>query len=443
MKKNKILIGILVSFFMVTCLQNNPLNAETTEQKEASALYLRIDGNISPAEKDLLNRAIQKAETQGFTFLLLGIDTPGGLGKSMRNMVKSVLNAKIPVISWVGPKGARAASAGVFLVASSTIASMSPQTNIGSASPVKMGDKKMSETMSKKIKNDFLGLIRGLAESKDRNVDWYEKAVEEAANITASEAAKQNVIDLLADSPRDLMSKLASGGVKWQGKKIQFSGESIQIEKFEPGLRHSFLSWLLHPQIAYFLLLGGLAGLFFELSNPGSIFPGAFGGLCLLLGLYAMSILPTNVAGLLLIALSLILFLLELAITSFGLLALGGIFGLFMGSIILFRFEYGLMQLSLQSIVPAVLAVALVIALGTYLVTKAQIKPQSTGAQGMLGLRGTIIDWREDRGKAKIRGEIWNVRSSQQLSPGTNVEVTDIKGLNLTVEPISQDEDNF
>ena len=436
MRTNTAIAATFIFLFFFFCLQMQWVNAEIAEKNQTSVLYLRIEGNISPAEKDLLNRAIQQAEKDEYNFLMLGIDTPGGLGTSMRNMVKSILNARIPVITWVGPKGARAASAGVFLVASSTVASMSPQTNIGSASPVKMGDKEMSSTMKKKIKNDFLGLIRGLAESKNRNVAWYEKAVQEAANITASTALQKNVIDMLADSPRDLMAKLAKSDIKWQGKQIQFSEKNISIEQFEPGFRHGFLSWILHPQIAYFLLLGGLAGLFFELSNPGAIFPGAFGGLCLLLGLYAMSILPTNVAGLLLIVLSLILFILELAITSYGLLALGGLFGLFMGSVILFRFEYGFMQLSLQSILPAVLAVGLVIFLGVYLVTQAQIKPQSTGAQGMLGLEGTVIDAQDKQGRAKIRGEIWNVSSSHPLYPGTKIKVNAIDGLNLSVEPI-------
>lgn len=428
---------IFTSIFLLLLSCSLQSFADTAGDKGISVLYLRIQGTINPAVKDLLNQAIQKARAKDYDSLMLGIDTPGGLGSSMRNMVQSILNSPVPIITWVGPRGARAASAGVFLVAASRVAAMSPQTNIGSASPVKMGGKDMSSTMAKKIQKDFLSLIRSVAKSRDRNVSWYQKAVREADNITASEALEKNVIDFVAKSPKMFMHKLSSQGIKWEGKKVRFEPQKVEIVEYQPGMRYSFLSWLLDPQIAYFLLLGGLAGIFFELSNPGSIFPGAFGGICLLLGLYAMSTLPTNAAGLLLIVLSLVLFILELAVASYGLLSLGGLIALFTGSMILFRFEYGFMQLSLQSILPAVLVITIFICLVLYLVTKAQFKSQSTGAQAMLGLEGKIIEWKDGWGKAKIRGEIWNVSSYQQLSPGTHVKVKAIQGLNLIVEPIS------
>jgi membrane-bound serine protease (ClpP class) len=399
-------------------------------------LYARIDGSINPAQEDLLRDALQTCVRQDHAFLLLGIDTPGGLGKSMREMVQTILNAPVPVVTWVGPKGARAASAGVFIVAASMVASMSPQTTIGAASPVAAGGKDIPETMAKKIKNDILSLIRGVAKARGRNVEWYEKAVEEAASITASEAAQNRVVDLVATSPQDLLEQLGSRTVEWDDRSLSFDGQTAELIPYEPGFRHGFLSWLLNPQIAYFLLMGGLAGLFFELSNPGAIFPGVLGGMCLLLGLYAMAILPTNVAGILLILFSLVLFLLEIAVTSFGLLSLGGVLCLFFGSLILFRFEYGMAELPLTVVISTVVGVSLLVAAALFLVTRAQMQPRHTGSEAMLGLTGEVTRWEGRSGQIRVRGELWKARnaSGEPLEPGAVVRVKDMQGLTLIVE---------
>ncbi|WP_244147425.1 NfeD family protein [Desulfovermiculus halophilus] len=412
-----------------------PSPASAADAPQVSVLYARLDGTINPAKKDLLDRAIQTCTEDGHDLLLVGLDTPGGLGQSMREMVKTILNSPVPVAVWVGPKGARAASAGVFLVAASHVAGMSPQTSIGAASPVAMGGKELPETVAKKITNDFVSLIRGAAGAQDRNVDWYEKSVLESVSITANEAVMQQVVEFLALTPRDMLEQIGTRGISIQGRTVSFGPQDAQLTKFEPGFRTTFLSWLLHPQIAYFLLLGGIAGLFFELSNPGSIFPGVFGAVCLLLGLYALAVLPTNAAGILLIFLAMILFILELAVTSYGLLSVGAVVCLFIGSLILFNFEYGFEGLTLQVILPTVLAVSAFILLGLYLVTRAQVRPRQTGSQGMLGLSGQVTSWETEGGKARIRGEIWKVRThdGSQLNPGTQVRVTDVDGLTLTV----------
>jgi membrane-bound serine protease (ClpP class) len=409
--------------------------AAAADNSQMSVLYARLDGSINPAKEDLLQQALRTCAKDGHHVLLLGLDTPGGLGQSMRDMVKMILNAKTPVAVWVGPKGARAASAGVFLVAASSVAGMSPQTNIGAASPVGMGGKEIPETVAKKITNDFVSLIRGVAEAKGRNVDWYEKAVTEAESITAQDAVMLRVVEFLALSPQDMLDQIGTQGLEIQGQKVTFESRDVNLVDFEPGFRISFLSWLLHPQIAYFLLLGGIAGLFFELSNPGTIFPGAFGAICLLLGLYALAVLPTNAAGVLLIFLALVLFILELAVVSYGLLSIGGVACLFFGSMILFKFEYGFTGLSLQVILPTVLAVSAFILFALYLVTKAQVRPRKTGFEGMQGLTGHIISWDHGEGKARIRGEIWKVKpeKNQSYSPGTPVRVTGQDGLTLFV----------
>lgn len=431
---------LALTAFLVLVIWSMALDQTTralTGSDQVSVLYTRIDGSINPAQEDLLQQSIQDCQTNGHDILLIGLDTPGGLGQSMREMLKMILNSPVPVITWVGPRGARAASAGVFLVAASSVAAMSPQTNIGAASPVAMGGRDIPETMAKKIKNDFLSLLRGVADARNRNVDWYEKAVEEAVSITAAEAVMLRVVDLMAVSPEDLLAQVGAKGLDWKGTRISYPAGGFSIVEHDPGFRYSFLSWLLNPQIAYFLLLGGLAGLFFELSNPGSIFPGVFGGICLLLGLYAMAVLPTNVAGLLLILLSMVLFILEIAVTSYGLLSVGAVVCLFIGSLILFDFEYGLGGLPLKVILPTILAMTSFIGLGLYLVTRAQVRPRQSGAEAMIGLRGEVLKWSGQEGHVRIRGEIWRARSSssQALHPGDQVAVTEIEGLKVVVAP--------
>ena len=411
----------------------------TSAARKVRALSVRIQGSINPAQSDLLTSAVEHCQTEGYDLLLLSLDTPGGLGQSMRDMVQTVLNAPVPVATWVGPRGARAASAGTFIVAASGVASMSPETSIGSASPVQAGGKDISETMKKKIENDFVSLIRGVAEDKGRNVEWYESAVRKAASLSASEAAEKNVIDLLAESPEDLMRQIGEQSITLKGEAVTFGPEEYSITAFEPSLRYRIFSWLLHPQIAYFLLLGGIAGLFFELSNPGAVFPGVFGGICLVLGLYAMAVLPVTVAGLLLIFLSVLLFILELAVASYGLLTIAGVVSLFFGSVLLFHFEYGLSSLPLSTILPTVGVVCAAIIFALYLVTRAQLKPRTTGAEAMKGLTGRVTRWEGARGQIMVRGELWRARTANgaALDPDTNVRVMDIQGLYLLVEPVS------
>ena len=429
-------LSALAILFLLAAVWPGPAHA-----RDVQVLSVRIEGSINPAQSDMLTSAIEQCRTEGYDLLLLSLDTPGGLGQTMREMVQAVLNAPVPVAIWVGPRGARAASAGTFLVAAASVASMSPETSIGSASPVQAGGEEVPETMKKKIENDFVSLIRGVASDKGRNVEWYEKAVREAASLSASDALEKNVIDLLADSPEDLMRQIGQRGLALNGEKLTFEPEEFSITAFEPSLRYHIFSWLLHPQIAYLLLLGGIAGLFFELSNPGAVFPGVFGGICLVLGLYAMAVLPVTVAGLLLIFLSVLLFVLELAVTSFGLLTVAGVVSLFFGSILLFNFEYGWGALPLGTILPTVAVVCAAIVFALYLVTQAQLRPQTTGSEAMKGLTGRVNRWEGNTGQIMVRGELWRARSKEggPLSPDDRVRVVDIDGLHLLVEPVSPD----
>ncbi len=426
----------LLFFFLQQLLFSPPA---WTKTKKIRALYFTLHGSINPAQVDLVRGAFSYASTRGFDVIIMGLDTPGGLGESMRKIVKLILNSPVPVAVWVGPRGARAASAGVFIVAASNFATMAPQTSIGAASPVGMGGGDIPKTLEKKIKNDFMSLIRGVARSRGRNIQWYQKAIEEAVSLSAEEAVINRVVDSIAISPMDLMIQWGKRGIVKHGERVTFGKKDFVIYKYNPSFRYKFLSWLLDPQIAYLLLLGGMVGLFFELAHPGVIFPGLFGGICLLLALYALSILPTNVAGLLLIFMAMVLFILEAKIVSYGLLTIGGLISLFLGSTILFRFKYGLSCLPIKTILPTVIVVGGAVSLVMYLAAKVQLKPRTTGKDAMIGLKGEVIEGGEDIGRIRVRGEIWKAREEQgkSLSPGDLVEVMDIDGLTLVVKIIN------
>jgi membrane-bound serine protease (ClpP class) len=398
-------------------------------------LSLTIVGSINPAQVDLLEDAVTVAERDGYRLLVITLDTPGGLGTSMREMVKLMLASPVPIGVWVGPPGASAASAGIFLVAASDVAGMSAQTTIGSAHPVGIGGGEADETQVEKVIRDFLSLVRGIAKARERNVDWYERAVRENANITGEEAVKEKVVEILAPSLESFLEQAGAQGIEFRDETIHFSPEEIRLQTYEPGLRYRVLSWLLDPQIAYFLLLGGLAGLFFELSNPGTFFPGVIGSICLILSLYALAILPTNAAGFLLILLGLLLFLLEIYVSSMGLLSIAGIISLFIGSLVLYRVEYGFPVLPLQTVVATVLGISLLLAAAIYLVTRAQVQKPYLGSQLLVGQRAEVLRWEQGKGQVLVRGEVWTASApGADLRKGDAVRVTSVEGLTLRVE---------
>ncbi len=429
------LLAFMTGLFLSSAASFDLVNSQPTEL-EFSVLYLEIDSAISPAQEDLLEQALEVCAEDGHDMLLVRLDTPGGLAESMRNMVMQILNAPVPVGVWVGPSGARAASAGVFLVAASSISGMAPQSTIGAASPVGSGGEDIPETMAKKVKNDLLSLVRSVATARGRNVEWYQQAVEESVSITASEAAMTRVVEFVASDKNDFMDQVLSRGLVFKDSRLDLSGRTVTFTEHLPGFRYKFLSWLLDPQIAYFLLLGGMAGLFFELTTPGAVLPGVFGGLCLLLGLYAMSVLPTNVAGLLLIIFGLVLFGLEIKIVSFGMLGLAGTASLFIGSVILFKGGQGFDKLPMTSILVTVAGLSLLLGSGVYLIAKASRKDSVVGVSTLIGEAGHVLEWKERKGTILIRGEIWNAvffEENGTLEKGDTVRVREIDGLTLRV----------
>ncbi|RQD68244.1 MAG: nodulation protein NfeD [Desulfonatronovibrio sp. MSAO_Bac4] len=408
------------------------LSADTVQHK---ILTVDIDGPITPAQEELLGDALAKASDEGFINLIVRLDTPGGLAESMRNMVKLILNADVPVTVWVAPDGARAASAGVFLVAAADLAVMSPQSTIGSASPVDISGKDAQDTMAQKIVNDLLSLITSVARERGRNIEWYEAAVLESANLDAQDALQSRVIDIIAGSQEDLLNQMGKRGLVIHGQEINFEAGDIEIVIFEPGLKYKILSWLLHPQIAYLLFLAGMAGLFFEFSNPGAIFPGVVGGFCLVLGLYSLSVLPTNVTGILLLILGFIFVLIEINVPTFGLLTTAALISFFFGSLFLFDSGYPYFQLPAMTIIPIITILTLVLVLLAYLIGKSQMSP-TTDESGITNDTVRVLDWEGTRGKVKVRGEIWNARSSAPVSlePEQEVPVDRVEGMTIYIK---------
>jgi len=401
-------------------------------------LYAQLEGPVTPAQADLLEGAVAAAEQRGDDLLLLRLDTPGGLVDSMRDMVKSMLNAPVPVLVWVGPSGAHAASAGVFLVAASSLAAMAPSTTIGAASPVDVQGQDVPETMARKIENDLMGLLRGVAGAKNRNLEWYEDSVTKAVSATAQEAVMQRVVEFVAVDPYDFLQQAGVRGVETRDGVLRFAEGDIVLAEHEPGLRYTFLAWLLHPQIAYLLLLGGMAGLFFEITSPGAVLPGVLGGLCLLMGLYALSVLPTNAAGVLLLLFALVLFLLELKITSMGLLTIAGVTSMFLGSLLLIKPGQGFSRLPLPMVAVTVGGVTALVGGCVYMVGRSLRNPPATGAEALAGASGVVKQWQGDSGLVYVQGALWNARSGTplELYKGGRVRVSGRHGLTLEIEPL-------
>lgn len=397
-----------------------------------------VTSAISPAQADMLEAALAQARDSGADILLLRLDTPGGSIQVMRRMVMSILNSPVPVVVWVAPSGARAASAGVFLAAAAPYLAMAPQTTIGSASPVGLGGGDVKGTMNKKIKNDLLSLLRGMAARYGRNAAWYARAVTVAANIDAMEAVRLRVADMIAVDRVDLMEQIGRRGVLTDRGVRHFTAADVRFEPFEPGLRHDLLSWLLDPSVAYILLLAGLAGLYFEITTPGVILPGVLGSLCLLLSLYAMSVLPTNAAGLLLLLLGGVFFGLEVHITSYGLLGLAGVASFFLGSLLLFR-GHGIGSLPLSLILPTVAGLSLFLGLIGWMVARAQLQGPRSGVDALVGQTAVVRSWSGRGGKVFVRGEIWQAASWEPLGlrPGQQVRIRSVSDLVLGVEPES------
>jgi membrane-bound serine protease (ClpP class) len=397
---------------------------------------LTFDGVVNPVAADMIHEAIQEADQANSQCLIIEMDTPGGLMKSMQVIVKDILSSPIPIVVYIAPPGSRAGSAGVFITYAANVAAMAPGTNIGAAHPVNFGSGvDTSETMMEKITNDAVAFITSIAEKRHRNVQWAEKAVRESASIPANEALKLNVINVVSPNLDSLLVWL--NGKEYEvlnGKKILHT-ENARVVQVEISWRYKLLDVISDPNIAYILLLIGMWGIFFELLNPGSILPGVVGGISLILAFYALHTLPVNYAGVLLILLALILFIAEVKIPSYGLLTVGGILSLVLGSIMLFKGSMPFIQVSWKVIAFATIVTALFFIFVVGLGIRAQLRKPVTGNEGLIGEIGKAVeDFIKGSGRVSVHGEIWEATSADKIKEGDVVTVLSVKNLKITVK---------
>lgn len=417
-------LGLLVSLL----IWGGALHAEN----EKSVLILDLEGPINPGTAMYTTRGIDIAKKQNMALIILRLDTPGGLASSMRTIVKAILNSPIPVVVYVGPTGAGAASAGVMITVAGHIAAMAPSTNIGAAHPVTAGGKDIDSTMSEKVVNDMASYARGIAEEKGRNAEWVEKAIRESVSITEDEALEKGVIDLVARDIDALLESLDGREVTMKSGTVTLKTSNLKKVYYSPSFRDKVLRTISDPNIAYILMMIGLAGLYFELSHPGAIFPGVIGAISLILAFYSFQTLPVNYAGLMLIALAIIFFVAEVKITSYGVLSIGGLISLTIGSIMLFE-DTGL---SLSVLIPTVLLVGgFFVAVATLAFRAFRARPKG-GSEGLIGEIGMVKESLDPEGLVFVHGEYWRAQSPEMVEEGESVKVMAMEGLLLKVRRV-------
>jgi len=450
---------LLSRFALFACLVLLSLPASA-----ATVRVLTVQGPIGPASADYLLRGIAKGIDDQAHLIVIEMDTPGGLDTSMRDIIKAILASPVPVATYVSPKGARAASAGTYILYASHIAAMAPATNLGAATPVELaptgGDKPaapdtptqadkpgsaqpaaakpaapLGDPKMRKAVHDAAAYIRSLAELRERNVEWAERAVREAVSLSASEALKLKVIDLVAADLDDLLRQVNGRIVKMDGQTVTLDTTNATVEHVQPDWRSRLLAVIGDPSIAYILMLLGIYGLIYEFSNPGMLFPGVVGGICLLLGLFALQVMPISYAGLALMLLGIVLMISEAFVPSFGALGLGGIAAFIIGSVMLIDTDVPGYGIPWTLIVPVAVASGLFSFFVAGMAIKARARPVVTGAEEMIGAPGEILEDMEHEGWARIHSEQWRVRSKLPLKRGSRVRVRARHDLVLDVEP--------
>ncbi|MBN1613715.1 MAG: nodulation protein NfeD [Deltaproteobacteria bacterium] len=397
---------------------------------------ISVNAPITPPVAGYILENIEESNKSGASGLIILLDTPGGLDLAMRDIAKAILNAPLPVIVFVYPSGARAASAGVVITISAHLAAMAPGTNIGAAHPVGIGIGGGDKTMMKKVENDAVAYVRGIAKKRNRNEDWVERAVRKSESITAEEAMRLGVIDFVASDINELLEKADNRKVILDKGKRLLNTKGALVNEKKMGARQRILAAISDPNIAYLLFLVGLAGLYFELAHPGVILPGVIGGISLILAFFAMQTLPVNYAGILLILFAVILFIAEIKVVSHGLLSVGGVISLTIGSLMLFDSPEPALRVSFSVMIPAVAIVSLFFLAVIALVLKAQIRRQFTGAEGMVGWEGRAVTDILTEGKVIVQGEYWNAKSDKPVERGKKIRVLKVEGLSMKVEEI-------
>jgi membrane-bound serine protease (ClpP class) len=402
-------------------------------QAPAPVSLIEIDGAITPVTVRLIATAVERAVAERAQALIIQLDTPGGLERSMRSIVQTILNADIPVIVFVAPTGGRAASAGVFITMAAHVAAMAPATNIGAAHPVAVGGGADKEMM-KKIENDAAAFARTIATERGRNVEWAEKAVRSSVSVTEREAVKLKVVDLVAESVPDLLARIDGRTVKTIKGPVTLRTKDAPVKRIEVRFRDRFLALISDPNVAYILMMLGMLGLFFELSNPGAILPGVIGGISLILAFFAFQSLPLNWAGLLLILLGLVLLIAEIKVVSHGILTIGGVIAMVLGSLMLYDAPGTGLRVSWLVIVPTVGATAGLVVWAVAYGMRALYRQPTTGPAGMVGETAVVRTPLSPEGQVMMQGELWRaVAEDGPAAAGETVRVTGVDGLTLKV----------
>jgi membrane-bound serine protease (ClpP class) len=427
-----------------------------------------MEGVIGPAQTDWMDRALREAGDRGAGALLLRLDTPGGLSESMRSIIQSILGAPMPVLCWVGPSGARAASAGTFILYACHISAMAPGTNLGAATPVQIGggglpgapspeqpegsdgkepeapgDKPSGETepqsaLERKAMEDAVAYIRSLADLRGRNADWAEEAVREGASLPAEAAVEREVVDFQAASPEEVLAQTEGRTVATAGGEVTLHLAQARTVQIEPGWRLELLQALANPNVAYILMLIGVYGLIFELANPGAIVPGVLGGICLLLAMYAFQTLPVNYAGVGLMALGILFFVGEALVPSFGALGVGGLIAFVLGSIMLIETDVPALEIAWPVIATAGLVTAAFILAVATMAAKSHRRQPVSGSGHLVGHTAVTVEPLNPEGRVRFEGELWRARAETPIESGRPVRITGMDGLTLHVAPAEE-----
>jgi membrane-bound serine protease (ClpP class) len=418
------------AIFIFLCLLSTAAWANHVE-------WVVIDGAIGPVANKMIHEALERAENERAQALIVELDTPGGLLSTTRTICKEFLSSPVPVVMYVSPSGARAGSAGVFLTLAAHVAAMAHGTNIGAAHPVSIGGiggGDTSKVMTEKVTNDAAAFARTLAQRHHRNVEWAEKAVRESVSATETEALELGIIDFVASSRDSLLILLNGRVIEVEGGSDTLATAHAQIRETPMNFRLRILSFITDPNIAYIFMLLGIYGLFFELYNPGAILPGIVGSLSLIVAFYSLQLLPLNWAGMLLILLGVVLFLLEIKVTSYGMLTIGGVVSMVLGSLMLFEPMKAGFHVGLELILAASITTALFFLFVVGKGLQAQRRKVITGKEGLVGETGMVTVALKLRGKVQVHGEWWDAEAKEPLEPGTEVKVTAVVGMRLRVE---------